>query len=127
MLARLCDWAAYEFNLKQYYAYYAVFYALDGLVTSLVLVILWNYVPLTHFMLHALYKCVLDTTVHIGGTWLGLHTEALDDSRNIIYENMDTDTLGNMLVTIITSIDLLRTYFGYKIYMRGIREASEKV
>ncbi len=127
MLTRFCDWASYELNLKQYYRYYAALYTLDGVATSLVLILLWLYVPWTHFYLNVLYKGLLDVTIYIGDAWLGLHPEALVASADLIYETLDTDTLGNTLITLCTSIGFTRAYFGYRIYMRGAREASEKV
>lgn len=101
MLTRLYDRASYELNLKTYYKYYAMYYASEGIIAFIGIVLVWIYVPLARFILHASYKSLLDKTIHIGDAWLGLHPTALADTCDVIYEDMDTDTLGNTLITIV--------------------------
>lgn len=127
MLGRLCEWASYNTNLKQYYAYYAAFYTLDGVATSLAAILLWLYVPMTRFLLLAWCNAVPDAIVYIGDAYLGLHPVALADARRQLDEMLNIDMLGNTLITVVTGIGLLRAYMGYRIYMRGSREANEKV
>lgn len=127
MLRRLCNALSYELNLKRYYKLYAACYALDGIVTSILLIILWLYVPMAYYVVFVAYNAYLDASIYVGETYLGLHPDALIYTRNMIAETIDVTATGNTLIVVWVTGSIIRCYMAYQVYLRGQRESDEKV